>query len=54
MNQEPDDFPFWMSTIVAIAVGYCSVSVLVYAISNPELTSTQVLLNFWRAVTWNW
>jgi magnesium-transporting ATPase (P-type) len=33
---------------------YVAVAYIAYALSHPKLTYTQVFLDFWNAVTWNW
>ena len=45
----------WLTTycVVMVLGLYVAVASFCHAIRNPELTQTQVFLDFWKAMTWN-
>lgn len=42
----------WVGVLVMLLAFYVLTAFTAYAIKYPKLTSTQVLLNFWEAMTW--
>jgi len=42
----------WIFLFLIMIYIICSINY--YRFSNPDLTQTELVLDFWKAITWDW